>query len=73
MAHLLNAQTKHQQLLKDSTELIKDVDGMMVNRNAWLLTFDVNNLFPNVETAEAVDMCAKGGRRCEREKWSEIS
>jgi hypothetical protein len=59
MAHILNAVLKkHKQLLQDSTELIKEVDGMLVKRDSWLVTFDVSNLFPNVETAEAIDICA---------------
>jgi hypothetical protein len=35
------------------------VDGILVPRNSWLVPFDVNSLFPNVETAEAIDICAK--------------
>jgi hypothetical protein len=71
IAHILNEQlSKHKQLLKDSTQLIQEIDGMMVDRDTWLLTFDVNNLFPNVETAEAVEVCAKevGGLKGEMVK-----
>jgi hypothetical protein len=71
MASLLNQQiAKHKQLLRDSTELIQQIDGMLVDRECWLLTFDVNNLFPNVETAEAVEICAKeiGGSKGEMAK-----
>jgi hypothetical protein len=60
MASILNEASKAcEQLLADSRDLIKALDGMRVPRDCCLVSFDVESLFPNIDTNEAVQACAE--------------
>jgi hypothetical protein len=48
-----------EQLLSDSRELIRQLNGMRVSRDVVLMAFDVDSLFPNVDIEEAINTCAE--------------
>jgi hypothetical protein len=45
-------------VLRDRTQLVREIDGLRVSKDAWLLTFDVESLYPNVDHAGCVAACA---------------
>jgi hypothetical protein len=60
MASILNKAAQNcEQLLVDSRDLIRCLDGMVVSRDCCLVSFDVENLFPNIDTVEAVQACSE--------------
>jgi hypothetical protein len=59
LADKLNAALlKHNTVLVDRLQLLKELDGITVSKNAWLLTFDVESLYPNVEHEGCIHACA---------------
>lgn len=55
LAAELNELVRHQPtVLMDARELIRELEGMTVSRDALLVTFDVESLYPNIDTAVAV-------------------
>jgi hypothetical protein len=55
LAAELNELVRHQPtVLMDARELIRELQGMTVSRDAVLVTFDVESLYPNIDTAVAV-------------------
>lgn len=45
-------------ILKDTRQLIRELDGMMVPRDCLLCTADIESLFTNVDADEAIQVCA---------------
>ena len=45
-------------VLIDRLQFVRELDGMTVGKNAWLLTFDVESLYPNVEHKGCIHACA---------------
>jgi hypothetical protein len=45
-------------VLLDRLQFVRELDGMTVSKNAWLLTFDVESLYPNVEHQGCIYACA---------------
>jgi len=45
-------------ILADRTHLIRDLESMRVHRDAWLVTFDVESLYPHVEHTGCITACA---------------
>lgn len=45
-------------VLLDRLQFVREIDGMTVSKNAWLLTFDVASLYPNVEHQGCLHACA---------------
>jgi hypothetical protein len=59
LADKLNAALlKHDTVLIDRLQFLRELDGMTVSKNAWLLTFDVESLYPNVEHKGCIHACA---------------
>lgn len=60
LADKLNAALlKHKDtVLVDRLQFLRELDGMTVGKNAWLLTFDVESLYPNVEHQGCIHACA---------------
>lgn len=59
LADKLNAcLPEYDTVLKDRTQLVRELDGLRVSKNAWLLTFDVESLYPHVEHAGCINACA---------------
>jgi hypothetical protein len=60
LAKKLNAaESKYDTILTDRTKLIHELEGNTISKDAWLLVFDVEPLYPCVEhegCAEAVDV-----------------
>jgi hypothetical protein len=45
-------------VLLDRLQFARELNGMTVSKNAWLLTFDVESLYPNVEHQGCMYACA---------------
>jgi hypothetical protein len=46
-------------VLTDRTQLVRELEGMRVSEHAWLLTFDVESLYPNVEHEGCLNACTE--------------
>jgi hypothetical protein len=58
LADLLNTCLKdHPTVLTDRTHLVRELEGLRVNEKAYLLTFDVESLYPNVEHKGCIEAC----------------
>ena len=55
-------------VLKDRTQLLRELDGMRVSQDAWLLTFDVESLYPHVEHEGCIQACAHAVSGSNREQ-----
>jgi len=59
LADVLNtALAKHDTVLQDRNQLVRELDGLCVHKDAWLLTFDVESLYPHVEHDGCITACA---------------
>jgi hypothetical protein len=59
LADILNtALNKHDTVLKDRNQLLREIEGMYIHKNAWLVTFDVESLYPHVEHEGCINACA---------------
>lgn len=70
LADILNAALlKHTDtVLLDRLQFVRELDGMTISKNAWLLTFDVESLYPNVEHEGCMHACASAYRGTSMEK-----
>jgi len=54
-------------VLPDSKALVRLLEHTTVGKDAWLVTFDVESMYPSIDNADAVAACAeaaaKGGHR----------
>jgi hypothetical protein len=55
---LNSALTQYDTILRDRTDLVSLLEQTTVSKDAFLLTFDVESLYPNIDQAEAVKACA---------------
>lgn len=71
LADKLNAAlVKHTDtVLLDRLQFVRELDGMTVSKNAWLLTFDVESLYPNVEHEGCIHACAAAYSGTAEEKF----
>lgn len=59
LAHELNGELhKYDTILRDRNELITLVESTAIPTNAWLVTFDIESLYPNVAQYDCADACA---------------
>ena len=49
----------HPTIVTDRTHLIRELEGMRVSKDAWLLTFDIESLYPHVEHEGCIDACTE--------------
>jgi hypothetical protein len=47
------------QVLRDSKALVQVLEQTTVSRDAWLVTFDVESMYPSIDNASAVQACAQ--------------
>ena len=60
LADLLNsALAKYDTVLQDRTELISLLEQQEVGVDSWLVTFDVESLYPSIDQEECVQACAE--------------
>lgn len=60
LADLLNsALAKCDTILQDRTELISLLEQQEVDADSWLVTFDVESLYPSIDQEECVQACAE--------------
>ena len=52
------------QVLPDSRTLVRELEGSTVGRNAFLVTFDVDSMYPSIDNAGAVPACAHAAAQC---------
>lgn len=50
------------EVLVDRTQFVRELEGLTVSEDAWLLTFDVESLYPHVEHEGCLDACAEAVR-----------
>ena len=60
--------TQHNTILQDRTELIALLEQTEVTADTWLLTFDVESLYPNIDQTDCVNACAEALQGDSREK-----
>ncbi len=59
LADKLNAVlAKHGNIVTDRTQFVRELEELRVSKDAWLVTFDVESLYPNVEHEGCIDACA---------------
>lgn len=59
LADTLNAAlTKYDTVLIDRNQLLRELEGMRIKKDAWLVTFDVESLYPHVEHDGCSTACA---------------
>lgn len=46
-------------IVTDRTHLIRELEGLRVSRDAWLLVFDIESLYPHVEHKGCTDACTE--------------
>jgi hypothetical protein len=46
-------------IVTDRTHLIRELEGLRVSKDAWLLTFDIESLYPHVEHEGCIDACTE--------------
>lgn len=60
LADVLNDRLRHYPtVVTDRTCLVRELEGLRVNEDAWLFTFDVESLYPHVEHQGCIDACAE--------------
>lgn len=60
LADVLNAcLVDYPTVVTDRTHLIRELEGLRVSRDAWLLTFDIESLYPHVEHEGCIDACTQ--------------
>lgn len=66
MAHVLNDTCfrLYPQVLRDSKSLVTLLESASVSRQAFLVTFDVENMYPSIDNRAAIDACAQAAHRC---------
>lgn len=66
MAHVLNDACfqLYPQVLRDSKSLVTLLESASVSRQAYLVTFDVENMYPSIDNRAAIDACAQAAHRC---------
>jgi hypothetical protein len=52
------------QVLPDSRTLVKLLEQSTVSRDAYLVTFDVESMYPSINNAEAINACAHAASQC---------
>lgn len=55
-------------VLKDRTQLVRELEGLRVSKNAWLFTFDVESLYPHVDHTGCINACAGAVHGSSKEK-----
>lgn len=45
-------------IVTDRTQFIRELEGLRVSKHAWLVTFDVESLYPHVEHEGCIEACA---------------
>lgn len=61
LADVLNAAcaSKYPQVLPDSTTLVRLLESSVVSADAFLVTFDVENMYPSIDNDAAIDACTR--------------
>ena len=60
LADMLNSCLKdYPTVLTDRTQFVRELEGLHVNENAWLLTVDVDSLYPHVEHKGCIEACSE--------------
>ena len=65
LADVLNGvcYAQYPQVLPDSKALVRLLEHTSVGKDAWLVTFDVESMYPSINNADAVDACAQAAAR----------
>jgi hypothetical protein len=50
---------KYEQVLPNSTTLVKLLESSVVSANAYLVTFDIENMYPSIDNDAAIEACAQ--------------
>lgn len=50
---------KFEQVLPNSTALVKLLETSVVSADAYLVTFDIENMYPSIDNAAAIEACAQ--------------
>lgn len=61
LADVLNAvcYSQFQQVLPNSTTLVKLLESSVVAADSFLVTFDIENMYPSIDNAAAIEACAQ--------------
>ena len=65
LADVLNSvcYAQYPQVLPDSKTLVQLLERTTVGRDAWLVTFDVESMYPSINNAEAITACAQAASK----------
>jgi hypothetical protein len=51
--------SKFEQVLPNSTTLVKLLESSVVSADAYLVTFDIENMYPSIDNDAAIEACAR--------------